>query len=430
MVRRRIALLVLSILLSFSLVKVQAQCGGILEPGFAFLTSSRGCAPFTVNIQTLYLSSVPGTQYFVDWGDGTPEETFMQVAAGGVNISHLYPNTSIDCGYDVTIDASNACNPRGSVVPIQTQVIVWTNDVVSINPAVFRVCQGFATNVLFTDDSQWNCFPRATRENNEPRWIQWLYGTGPLVNQIPGARVNGILPGGFPYLDPAPARNPIYPVVAPGQVSLPINVPVTLPADIGKEFEITLKNWNQCNPYDNFLLDLNPFNPVGGDLVNGDNPAQVVAARIVIVDAPQPTYATRLGGPGGPLQTTFCIGDDIYFDNNTPAIGGASFQDTWEFYDNNTGLGVPIATSTSTNPTFAYVTAGQKLIRLSVRDQNAAGNCVAIYESLITISPSLVAQIQVTDLANAPITPFFCQNASAPLATFQARFNDVSVGIL
>lgn len=430
MVRRRIALLVLSILLSFSLVNVQAQCGGILEPGFAFLTSSRGCAPFTVNIQTLYLSSVPGTQYFVDWGDGTPEETFMQVAAGGVNISHLYPNTSIDCGYDVTIDASNACNPRGSVVPIQTQVIVWTNDVVSINPAVFRVCQGFATNVLFTDDSQWNCFPRATRENNEPRWIQWLYGTGTLVNQIPGARVNGILPGGFPYLDPAPARNPIYPVVTPGQVSLPINVPVTLPADIGKEFEITLKNWNQCNPYDNFLLDLNPFNPVGGDLVNGDNPAQVVAARIVIVDAPQPTYATRLGGPGGPLQTTFCIGDDIYFDNNTPAIGGASFQDTWEFYDNNTGLGVPIATSTSTNPTFAYVTAGQKLIRLSVRDQNAAGNCVAIFESLITISPSLVAQIQVTDLANAPITPFFCQNASAPLVIFQARFNDVSVGVV
>jgi len=430
MITRRLAFLLLSTLLYPSAISVQAQCGGILEPGFAFLTSSRGCAPFTVNIQTLYLSSVPGTQYFVNWGDGTPEETFLQVAAGGVNISHLYPNTSADCGYDLTIDASNACNPRGSVVPIQTQVIVWTNDVVSITPAIFRVCQGFATNVLFTDDSQWNCFPRATRENNEPRWIQWRYGTGPLANQIPGTQVNAILPGGFPYLDPAPARNPIYPVLAPGQVSLPINVPATLPADIGKEFEITLMNWNQCNPYDNVLADLNPFNPVNGDVVNGDNPAQVMAARIIIVEAPQPTYTTRLGGPAGPLQTTFCIGDDIYFDNNTPAIGGASFQDTWEFYDNNTGLGLPVATSMVTNPTFSYATSGQKLIRLSVRDQNAAGNCVAIFESLIMISPSLVAQIQATDVANVPITPFFCQNAVAPLTTFQVRFNDISVGVV
>ena len=405
-----------------------AQCGGIMEPGFAFLTSSRGCAPFTVNIQTLYLSSVPGTQYFITWGDGTPEQTFTQVGATGVTISHNYPNTSINCGYDVVIDASNACNPRGSVVPINTQVIVWTNDVISINPSVFRVCQGYAADVLFRDDSDWNCFPRATRENNEPRWIQWLYGTGPIGDQIPGTRVNALLPGGFPYLDPAPAKNPIYPVTAPGQVSLPINVPVTTPADLGKEFVITLKNWNQCNAYDNNLADANPFNPVNGNLVNGDNAPQVTTARIVIVPAPVPDYLTRLGGSGGPVQTVFCVGDNIYFDNETPGIAGASFAYTWQFYDNLTGVGAPLATRSNTNPTFAYPTSGQKLIRLSVRDQNAAGNCVAIIEKVITISPSLIAKIQVTDLSNNPITPDFCQNASAPLTTFQARFNDASVG--
>lgn len=405
-----------------------AQCGGIMEPGFAFLTSSRGCAPFTVNIQTLYLSSVPGTQYFITWGDGTPEQTFTQVGATGVTISHNYPNTSINCGYDVVIDASNACNPRGSVVPINTQVIVWTNDVISINPSVFRVCQGYAADVLFRDDSDWNCFPRATRENNEPRWIQWLYGTGPIGNQIPGTRVNAILPGSFPYLDPAPAKNPIYPVTAPGQVSLPINVPVTTPADLGKEFVITLKNWNQCNAYDNNLADANPFNPVNGNLVNGDNAPQVTTARIVIVPAPVPDYLTRLGGSGGPVQTVFCVGDNIYFDNETPGIAGASFAYTWQFYDNPTGVGAPLATRSNTNPTFAYPTSGQKLIRLSVRDQNAAGNCVAIIEKVITISPSLIAKIQVNDLSNNPITPDFCQNASTPLTTFQARFNDVSVG--
>lgn len=430
MVKKRRFLLFVSvfILSVFFGPKSLAQCGGIMEPGFAFLTSSRGCAPFTVNIQTLYLSSVPGTQYFITWGDGTPEQTFTQVGATGVTISHNYPNTSINCGYDVIIDASNACNPRGSVVPINTQVIVWTNDVISINPAVFRVCQGYAADVLFRDDSNWNCFPRATRENNEPRWIQWLYGTGPLGNQIPGTRVNTLLPGGFPYLDPAPARNPIYPVTAPGQVSLPINVPVTTPADLGKEFVITLKNWNQCNAYDNNLTDGNPFNPVNGNLVNGDNAPQVTTARVVIVPAPQPDFLTRLGGSGGPVQSVFCVGDNIYFDNETPGIAGASFANTWQFYDNSTGVGAPLSTASNTNPTFAYPTAGQKLIRLSVRDQNAAGNCVAIFEKVITISPSLIAQIQVTDLSNNPITPDFCQNANAPLTIFQARFNDVSVG--
>lgn len=420
----------LALLLTLTTQLAYSQCGGIMEPGFAFLTSSRGCAPFSVSIQTLYLSSVPGTQYFVDWGDGTPEETYTQVAAGGVTISHLYPNSPVDCGYDVIIDAANACNPRGSVVPIQTQVVVWTNDIVAINPAVFRVCQGFAADVLFTDNSDWNCFPRLTRENNEPRWIQWIYGTGAPAIRIPGVGVNAIVPGAFPYLDPAPFRNPIYPVLAPGQISLPINVPATLPADIGREFEITLKNWNQCNPYDNNILDGNAFNPVFGDLVNGDNPPQVTTARVVIVDAPQPDFLTRLGGAGGPVQNVFCVGDNIYFDNETPAIVGASFQYTWEFYDNNTGAGLPLSTSSGTNPTFAYPSAGQKLIRLSVRDANAAGNCVEIFEQLITISPSLVAQIAVTDLSNNPIVADFCQEASAPFSSFDVRFADVSVGMI
>ncbi len=411
-------------------IRVHAQCGGIMEPGFAFLTSSRGCAPFNVNIQTLYLSSVPGTEYFVDWGDGTPEETYVQVAAGGVTISHNYPNSPVDCGYDVVIDASNACNPRGSVVPIQTQVVVWTNDVVSINPALFRVCQGFAADVLFTDNSDWNCFPRLTRENNEPRWIQWLYGTGPLVNQIPGVGVDAVVPGAFPYLDPAPFRNPIYPVLAPGQVSLPVNVPTTVPADIGREFEVTLKNWNQCNPYDNNILDGNAFNPVGGDLVNGDNPPQVTTARIVIVEAPQPDFLTRLGGPGGPIQSVFCVGDNIYFDNETPPIPGANFQNTWEFFDNSTGIGIPLSTSNDQNPTFAYPTSGLKLIRLSVRDSNAAGNCVEIFEVTITISPSLIAQIEVSDLGNNPITGDFCQSSSGPLTNFDVRFSDISAGVV
>lgn len=426
----RSGVILLFALLFLGWYQASAQCAGIMEPGFAFLTSSRGCAPFTVQIETLYLSSTPGTQYFVNWGDGSPEEVYVQVNPTGVVIQHTYPNSPVECGYDVIIDASNACNPRGSVVPIQTQVVVWTNDIISMDPAEYRVCAGYAASVRFTDNSDWNCFPRATRENNEARWIQWIYGTGPLGNQIPGVQVGGVTPGGFPYFNPAPNTNPIYPVLAPGQQSLLIDVPVTTLADIGREFELTLKNWNQCNPYDNNLLDANPFNPVNGDLVNGDNPPQITTGRVVIVPAPVPSFLTRLGNSGGPVQSIFCIGDNIYFDNETPGIAGANFVYNWQFYDNNTGAGAPLGTSSQTNPTFSYPTSGQKLIRLTVRDANAAGNCEVIFESTVTISPSLVAQIQVQDLSGNPIAPDFCQEANTPFTTFNVRLADVSVGII
>ncbi len=421
----------LILLLCFALFlseRAKAQCGGIMEPGFQFLTSSRGCAPYTVNLETRYLSSVPGTVYYADWGDGSPIETFTQTNATGVIMTHAYPNSSIDCGYDLNVDASNACNPLGSVVPINTQVIVWTHDVISINPQLFRVCEGFAASLSFTDNSDWNCFPRATRENSDPRWIQWIYGTGPVATQIPGVQVNGTTPGGYPYLDPGPNRNPIYPVTSPGQVSLPINVPVTTLADLGKEFDVTLKNWNQCNAYDNDLTDGNPFNPVSGDLVNGDNTPQTTMAKIVIVPSPQPNFITRLGTSSGPIQSVFCAGDNIFFDDQTPSISGASFGYTWQFFDNNTGTGAPLSTSTSPAPVFSYNSGGQKLIRLLVRDNNAAGGCVSTFDGFVTISPSLVAKIQTSDLANNPITPYFCQQPTAPLTSFDVRFTDVSTG--
>ncbi|MBL6449490.1 PKD domain-containing protein [Fulvivirga sp. 29W222] len=422
-------ILLTTFLLILVFQKSIAQCGGqIMEPGFAFLTSSRGCAPFNVGIQTLYLSATPGTVYYVDWGDGTPEETYVQTNTTGVSLTHVYPNSPVVCGYDVIIDAENGCNPRGSVVPIETQVVVWTNDVLSIDPGVFRVCQGYAADVQFIDNSDWNCFPRLTRENGEPRWIQWIYGTGTAANRIPGINVNSVTPAAYPYLDPAPLTNPKYPIYAPGDLSLPVNVPVTTSADIGKEFQITLKNWNQCNPYDNDITDGNAFNPVSGDLVNGDNAPQTLNARIVVVDAPQPDYQTHLGNAAGPVQSTFCVEEDIYFEDLTPPIAGAGFNYTWEFYDNSTGTGTPVFISNAVNPIYAYTTGGQKLIRLIIQDGNAAGNCEAVYDDLVFISPTLVANIGVTDLSGNPIAPMFCQSVVSPV-NFDVHFTDNSIGV-
>lgn len=427
---RRVSLLITFILALAATDVIRAQCTSvdIMEPGFKFLTSSRGCAPFTVQMQTEYLQSVPGTVYYVDWGDGTPEETFVQTTTDGVVLQHTYPNSPVDCGYDVIIDASNTCNPRGSVTPIETQVIVWTNDVININPQVFRVCQGFAQELQFTDDSDWNCFPRATRENNEPRWIQWIYGTGNAANRIPNITVNSIN-GPYPYNNPDPLANPIYPVFAPGEVSLPIQVPVTAPADVGKEFEVTLKNWNQCNPYDLDIKDGNPRNPVSGDLVNGDEMPVTVTARVVIVDSPEPDFQTRAGSLTGPVQNTFCIDEDIFFEDLTPGIAGANFAYTWEFYDNDSGTGTPLSTSNDQNPVFSYPLPGVKLVRIRVRDNNAAGNCEAVFERQVFVSPLLQAQIGVYDLANNAITPEFCQTPGET-EIFTVRFTDESFGTI
>ncbi|MFN5169068.1 MAG: hypothetical protein ACK5DD_05555 [Cyclobacteriaceae bacterium] len=77
-----------------------------------------------------------------------------------------------------------------------------------------------------------------------------------------------------------------------------------------------------------------------------------------------------------------------------------------------------MATLNAANPTFSYGSSGLKLIRLQIRDGNAAGNCVATVDRVITISPSLVAMVSTRDVSNNPTTPDFCQEAASPFSTF------------
>ena len=107
----------------FGGLSAQTQCtsSDIMEPGFKFITSSRGCAPFQVQIQTLFLNSTPNTVYHVDWGDGSPIEDYIQSDPypNGPIIMHDYIDIPIECGYQVIIEAENPCNPIGSVDPDQ-----------------------------------------------------------------------------------------------------------------------------------------------------------------------------------------------------------------------------------------------------------------------------------------------------------------------
>ncbi len=395
----------------------QCTSADIMEPGFNFITSSRGCAPFTIEVQTLYLNTSPGTTYQVDWGDGNSDNYTHQV--GNVNgpiISHEYVDAPVDCGYQVTIEVENACNPLGSVVLEPINVIVWTEDIITADPDIYRVCEGFASSINFTDASNWNCFPRLDlRENSDPRWIQWIYGDTINANRIPGIRVDGIVPGGFPYYDPSVGLDPFYPVIDTGRVSLNVQIPAT--ASIGNDFYVTLNNWNTCNPYDADLTDGNPLNPA---TAGGDNPARTTKSRIVIVASPTPDFVTRKENGGNPITWDFCIDDIIYFDDESTGPGGSALARTWEFYDGPTIADGLLATNTDVNPTYTFSKGGMKLVRLIVGDNNAVGGCNAIVEKLVNVTPTSIAQISATNTN-------FCKTPGST-ETFSVTFSDVTIG--
>lgn len=416
----RIFLTVLfAILYGSNELKAQCTSADIMEPGFNFISSSRGCAPFTIEIQTLYLNSTPGTIYHIDWGDGSAIQDYIQVNGypNGPIITHDYVDSPVDCGYQVIVEAENPCNALGSVVLEPINVIVWTEDLIFSDPDVYRVCQGFASSISFSDNSNWNCFPRAdARENADPRWIQWIYGQNVNANRIPGVRVDAVLPGGFPYYNPALGTNPVYPVTDVDQVSLNVQVPISGPADIGKDFYVTLNNWNTCNQYDEDLSN-GPINPI---TPGGDNPPRISDSRIVIVEAPSPDFVARRENSSNPIAWDFCINDIIYFDNESTGPGGSALTHAWEFYDGPNITDGLIETKTDNNPVFSYSTGGQKLVRLIVGDNNAVGGCSSITEKIIRVSPTAIAQIGTANTS-------FCKTRGSS-ESFSVTFTDETVG--
>lgn len=396
-----------------------AQCtsSDIMEPGFNFITSSRGCAPFEVQIQTQYLNSKPGTTYYVDWGDGN-SDTYLQVNPNpnGPIIVHTYSNAPVACGYQVVIEVENACNPRGSVTLEPINVIVWTEDIIQSDPDVFRVCEGFASSINFQDASDWNCFPRPDlRENSDPRWIQWIYGRGANATRIPGIQVGGASPGAFPYYDPIFGTDPKYPVSGIVETSLSIDVPAT--AALGQDFYVTLNNWNTCNAYDENLTDSNPLNPA---TAGGDNAPRTSESRIVIVATPTPDFVAKKESNSGAVGWDYCIDDIVYFRNTSNGPGGAALAYTWEFFDGPNATDPLLGTRTATHPTFQFASGGHKLVRLTVVDNNATGGCNAIVEKIVRITPTAIAQIGTAKTS-------FCKTPGSG-ETFNVTFTDETVG--
>ncbi|MEK6481868.1 PKD domain-containing protein [Catalinimonas sp. 4WD22] len=418
-----------------------AQCSLTYKSGNDVLSRPILCA--TENYEWKVWYTIDGTPTNVEfefiWGDeatpGTSQivtPTFVGVVAGGnryeATVPHSYDRDAGECNYTPTVflrmDGARCTSSD------QTQnVTVWDIDnrnggELIINPEVYRICVGEGASINFTDNTIFNCVPASGENdhiNNLVRWIQWVYGTGPT--SLTGVHVNGTSPA---YPHEGNVKDLPGPVINSGETSDLITVAPTTAAQLGQQFEVTLRNWNYCNPYDADTTDgyLNPAT------VGGDNPFISRTARIIVVEKSNPSFQTRLNNNSGPLQTDFCIDDQIYFQNLTAGIDDdgdgtddSNYEWVWEFYDDDTQTTL-LATKSGKNPTFSYNSAGAKSIRLIAKDLNSVGQCggETIIDVNILSTPS--ADIDVTDTNDTPLSNL-CFDPANP-QNIDVRFHDIS----
>ena len=315
-------------------IQLKSQCSLITKNGSA-QDPKTVCAPveFTMNVWFKFL--IPVNTSLVEvrfvWNDGFGSET---VVSGNWNAvgdsvwaeaSHIYPPTD-ECAR--TADAyliydGDICSSSGH----QEQTFsTWGTDeensgILNTDPVVAYFCEGDdIVNVTFDDNSTFNCNIGIEPDNPNRyyRWVQFIYNTyNQAGNRIPNVTVDDGVGTVYNMTDAggnfiSSLNGPIIqipiPADGPNQTSYAISAPAGGVA--GDIFEITLRNWNVCNPYDNMPTDGNP----PSDDVNGDNPPITTTARIEII-APPPVITSAL--------REFCTGDAILL---TATAGGAEIR--------------------------------------------------------------------------------------------------------
>jgi PKD repeat protein len=324
------------------------------------------CSPVSVRWQVSYTgvnNSGTSVQILFDWDDGSSQRVAAISSANGVfqaNSNHTYTSNGDKCNYRPK--ATLIVNGVLCTSSTQQQIVtVWDNDDhngghMHINPTVFPVCFGNSANVRFQDLTQFNCVPPQEKDvpNLYTRWVQWIYGTDITMTGIP-VTINGASRQ-FPYTGPIITLP--GPVTGSGVYSDMINV--ANDKLVGQYFQVTLRNWNYCNPYDDPDIPGPPEDPV-----NGDHPPVITTAIILIVPYPDATIT--------PVDT-LCL-------QSEPVTLHAHDQGgRW------TGDGV-------TNNVFTPARAGvgDHIIRYEITDRNG---CSDIDQITITVMPPPTAEIK------------------------------------
>lgn len=441
-----------------SMAVVWAQCNTLRPQINISFNTDQDCAPVTVTQFTItyfFNASQNPTDIEIRYRWNDPANTVTTVNLGsGLIVGNLGtgPNSSYTANSTFTyFDNNGQCSIQptalllinGVICPssIETQLaFFWGTDEqanasVVMAPANWDVCfDNPVVNAVFNDASEFNCniVEEPDNPNRFARHTQFVYGTnhnpaatirnltlndGALVGLTNGAGAlvssstrgtGGLLVTGAYF---GPVDGIPFPADGPVSSTFPMSAPANVANLIGNRFEITLFNWNICNPWNG-----DPVNPNYEDAI-------MTTGYIVIVAAPEPEFITE--DSGGTPTRDFCIGELIFFNNETPNQGAYSY--TYEFYDDAAGT-ILLATSTQANPTFSYSTGGTKLIRLTASNPTAQGNCEEEFTDIVNITPSVQAVIGLTDFSNNPITGIFCQEVVAPFTNFEVRLKDISTG--
>jgi PKD repeat protein len=357
----------------FSLILDGQDCN-ILSKANSILPD-RLCSPLSVNWSVNYTGvNNAGTSVKIryDWDDGTIDiVNAVNTAAGAYQTvsTHTYVSTGDKCNYRPK--ATLVVN--GVICSSSTQeqiVTVWDNDDhngghMHINPTVYPVCFGNSANVRFQDLTQFNCVPPQEQDvpNLYTRWVQWIYGTDITMTGIP-VTVNGTNRS-YPYSGPIITLP--GPVTGSGVYSDMINV--ANDKLIGQYFQVTLRNWNYCNPYDDPNIPGPP-----SDAVNGDHPPVVTTAIILIVPDPDATIT--------PIDT-LCI------ENGPVTLNAHDQGGTWS------GDGV-------SNKKFypGVAGAGNHVIKYAITDANGCSDADQITITVMpspTVNISPVATLNIND---------------------------------
>lgn len=329
------------------------------------IVPDRLCSPLSVNWNVSYTGvNNAGTivQINYDWDDGSTDLVNAVSIGPGVFqtiTNHVYVATGNKCNYRPK--ATLVVNGVMCTSSTQEQIVtVWDNDDhngghMHINPTVYPICFGNSANVRFQDLTQFNCVPPQEQDvpNLYTRWIQWIYGTDITMTGIP-VTINGN-PASYPLSGPIITLP--GPVTGSGVYSEIMNV--ANDKLIGQYFQVTLRNWNYCNPYDDPNIPGPPADPI-----NGDHPPVVTTAIILIVPDPDPTIT--------PVDT-LCV------DSAPVKLKAHDSGGTWS------GDGV---SNNSFNPGLAGV--GNHIVRYDITDSNG---CSASDQITITVTPLPVVNI-------------------------------------
>jgi PKD repeat protein len=321
---------------ALSLIPLQgifSQCA-LISDNYSGQVPSSVCAPVNLSMDVRYRFILPvdpsRVQILYVWNDGTGATTQVPAVSQGDTVftataTHVYPPAD-NCSYTaeafVVFDGTTCVSSSRQ----EQTFSAWARDnengaVVITDPVVAQFCEGEdIIDVRFRDNSTFNCNINIEpdKPNRITRWVQFIYGTTTVGgDRIPNVTIRDPLGNVYQMTDAAgnslpPVAGPIVEIPIPADGPTEISWPISAPAGglAGDIFEITLRNWNICNPYDR-----NPFDAIPpSDLVDGDYPPITTTALIEIITTPP-----RITNP----TLEFCAGSPI---NLTLSTSGGNVQ--------------------------------------------------------------------------------------------------------